>query len=108
VNHDHDETTPAEKRGRSATFDKWVVKMPGWSHSSPVVIGKRTIVEAEPDTTCCVDADTGKILWSNSVDRRGCPTGNQIRAHWGHPSKARCQQVKGSATVSACLTLERE
>jgi len=46
---------------------KWLAKMPGWSHSPPLVVGKRIIVEAEPDTTLCVDADTGAILWQDSL-----------------------------------------
>ena len=56
---------------------KWVARMPGWSHSPPLVVGKKIIVEAEPDTTLCVDANTGAILWQDSLGRLALPTGNQ-------------------------------
>lgn len=51
----------------------WVTKIPvvekpgGWSHSPPMVVGKRVFVSAEPDSTLCLDADTGKILWRDAL-----------------------------------------
>jgi hypothetical protein len=46
----------------------WSVKMPNWGQSSPIVVGRRVITMAEPDTTLCVDADTGKVLWQDALD----------------------------------------
>ncbi|MGB0590538.1 MAG: PQQ-binding-like beta-propeller repeat protein [Myxococcota bacterium] len=45
----------------------WSVKMPAWSNASPVVVGDRIIVTAEPLTVLCVSAKTGKTLWSHDV-----------------------------------------
>ena len=68
------------------TFDEqtkknllWVTKIPrAWSHSPPLVVGKRVFVEAEPDTTLCLDADTGKVLWQDGLDLLVAPMGG-----WG-------------------------
>ena len=55
---------------------RWVTKIPkAWSHSPPLVVGQKVFVEAEPDTTLCVDADTGKILWQDSLGVLETPTG---------------------------------
>lgn len=59
----------------------WVTKIPvvekpgGWSHSPPLVVGKKVFVEAEPDSTLCLDADTGKILWREALGLLETPTG---------------------------------
>jgi outer membrane protein assembly factor BamB len=38
----------------------------GAGHSSPVVVGERVVVTAEPDLVICLDAATGKELWRKS------------------------------------------
>ena len=45
----------------------WSVKMPAWSNASPVAIGERICVTAEPLTVLCVSSKTGKTLWSHDV-----------------------------------------
>jgi outer membrane protein assembly factor BamB len=62
-----------EQSGRNL---RWAVKIPKvWSHSPPVVVGQKVIIEAEPDTTLCVDADTGRIVWQDSLGLLATPTG---------------------------------
>jgi HEAT repeat protein len=56
--------TFTEKDGRNVL---WSIKMPSWGQSSPLVVGKRIVTAAEPDTTLCVDADTGKVLWQDAL-----------------------------------------
>jgi outer membrane protein assembly factor BamB len=51
----------------SASPGGWSVEMPTWSNASPVVVGDRIIVTAEPMTVLCVSAKTGKTLWSHAV-----------------------------------------
>jgi hypothetical protein len=46
----------------------WKTPMPSWSHSQPIAIGRKVICSAEPRTTLCVDADTGKILWQDTLN----------------------------------------
>jgi len=49
---------------------RWTAKI-GKSYSTPIVVGNRIFVTAEPDLLLCVDADSGKILWhkSNGFDQ---------------------------------------
>jgi hypothetical protein len=55
---------------------RWVTKIPKvWSHSPPVVVGKRVFIEAEPDTTLGLDADTGRVLWQDGLGLLETPTG---------------------------------
>ena len=60
-------TPPLMFDEQTKTNLKWVTQMPGWSHSPPIVVGRKVFVAAEPDTTICVDADSGKILWQDSL-----------------------------------------
>lgn len=50
---------------------EWTVELPGIGHSSPVVWEKRLFVTSAGEdgkrTLFCLDADTGKELWSNSL-----------------------------------------
>lgn len=50
----------------------WATALPQWSNSSPVLVGDRIIVCAEPSTVLCLD-QTGKILWQKSCDYRDLP-----------------------------------
>jgi outer membrane protein assembly factor BamB len=60
---------------------RWVVKLPGWGTSSPVVYGKRLFVTTQVEEggkksllILCLDRDTGKELWRHDfglgVDQR--------------------------------------
>ena len=42
----------------------WMTELPGRSTSTPIIVGDRMFVMAEPDELVCVDKRTGKILWS--------------------------------------------
>lgn len=46
----------------------WKTHMPGWTVSSPIVVGTRVFTVAEPDLLLCVDSRTGAILWQQQVD----------------------------------------
>jgi len=60
---------------------RWVVKLPGWGTSSPVVYGKRLFVTTQVEEggkksllILCLDRDTGKELWRHDfglgIDQR--------------------------------------
>jgi len=73
----------SEKEGKNV---RWSIKLPSWSQSTPLVIGKRVITSAEPDTTLCVDADTGKVLWQDSLgefEKDWNKTGGHVFLWWG-------------------------
>ncbi len=44
----------------------WSTPMPGWGNASPVLVGDRLFVVAEPGTLICVNPKTGKIAWQKS------------------------------------------
>ena len=45
----------------------WKCRLPYWSNSAPIVVGKRAFVGSEPDELICVDTETGAILWKRSI-----------------------------------------
>ena len=54
----------------------WKTEMPGFSNSSPIVVGDRVFCMADPYTLVCVDIPTGKILWQrdiNPLELQGLP-----------------------------------
>ena len=42
--------------------------LPGRSTSTPILVGDRLFVMAEPDELLCLDKNTGRILWSAAVN----------------------------------------
>lgn len=46
----------------------WMTALPGRSTSTPIIVGDRLFVMAEPDEILCLDKHTGKILWSAAVN----------------------------------------
>ncbi len=45
----------------------WTAAMPKWSNASPIVVGDRIFVTAEPDLLLCIAAADGRILWQRKV-----------------------------------------
>lgn len=43
---------------------RWVTELPGRSTSTPILVGDRIFLAAEPDLLVCVDKNSGKLLWS--------------------------------------------
>jgi outer membrane protein assembly factor BamB len=44
----------------------WKCPMPSWSNATPVIVGGRIFVCAEPTTLLCVDANSGQVLWQRA------------------------------------------
>ena len=42
----------------------WKTQMPSWANSQAVVVGDRVFTVGESDLLICVDANTGKVLWT--------------------------------------------
>jgi len=43
---------------------RWMTELPGRSTSTPILVGDRIFLAAEPDLLVCVDKTSGRILWS--------------------------------------------
>jgi outer membrane protein assembly factor BamB len=47
---------------------RWMTPLPGRSTSTPIVVGDRLFVMAEPDQLLCIDKGTGKVLWAAAIN----------------------------------------
>jgi outer membrane protein assembly factor BamB len=45
----------------------WVTPLPGRSTATPILVGDRLFVLAEPDELLCLDKNSGRVLWSAAV-----------------------------------------
>lgn len=43
---------------------RWMSELPGRSTSTPIIVGERVFLTAEPDLLVCLDKRSGKLLWS--------------------------------------------
>jgi outer membrane protein assembly factor BamB len=58
---------PTKMTGSVSRNIQWVVDMPEYSFSTPVVVGDRLFTTAEPADLLCLDKATGKLLWVRST-----------------------------------------
>lgn len=47
---------------------RWMTPLPGRSTSTPILVGSRLLVMAEPDELLCLDKESGRILWSRRIN----------------------------------------
>jgi len=55
---------------------KWQATV-GAGHSSPIVVGERVIVMAEPGTLLCLNRSNGRLLWKADLEFRNPPAGTK-------------------------------
>jgi hypothetical protein len=46
----------------------WMTELPGRSTSTPIQVGDRLFVMAEPDELLCLDKQSGRILWTAAIN----------------------------------------
>lgn len=46
----------------------WTTPLPARSTSTPIIVGERIFVLAEPDELLCIDKNNGKVLWSQFIN----------------------------------------
>ena len=46
---------------------QWKARVPGWSLSHPIVVGKKVFAVGHPDFVTCWDLETGKQLWQRRI-----------------------------------------
>lgn len=59
----------ADQQSDENTTDKnivWKVKLPDRSLASPVVVGQRILIQADPAELLCLDRERGELLWQRS------------------------------------------
>jgi outer membrane protein assembly factor BamB len=87
----------------------WTTRMPGKSNASPIVVGDRIFVTAEPDYLVCVSKKDGKVLWvrshgvheCNAKDLEQKPNATQIKSAW---AKVERLQAKIIADINAAVS----
>ena len=42
----------------------WLTPLPDRSNASPIIVGDKVFVAAEPDELICIDKNSGKVLWN--------------------------------------------
>lgn len=58
----------------------WMTELPGRSTSTPIVVGDRLFVMAEPDELLCLDKHTGRVLWTRANNYYECLTAEERAA----------------------------
>jgi outer membrane protein assembly factor BamB len=73
-----DAKPPLGWTGPTAGNVRWKTEV-GAAMSSPVIVGDRVLVTAEPDQLVCVDRDTGKLLWKQSTTFDDLPKAEAVK-----------------------------
>jgi outer membrane protein assembly factor BamB len=71
---------PPDVRYQSKNI-RWMTPLPGRSTSTPLLVGDRLFVMAEPDQLLCLDKTTGRVRWSAAVNYYEALTPAQRRAN---------------------------
>ncbi|MDF1741178.1 MAG: PQQ-binding-like beta-propeller repeat protein [Verrucomicrobiales bacterium] len=95
----------------------WSVEIPGRSHGSAIVVGKKVILAAadeEHDTQSllCFDRDSGKAIWSSLIHEGGQTQKSNKKASWASSTPASDGEgvfinfVNGDAAWTTAVRLE--
>jgi outer membrane protein assembly factor BamB len=59
---------------------RWMTELPARSTSTPILVGERLFVMAEPDELLCLDKLSGKVLWQAAVNYYEALTADEKKA----------------------------
>lgn len=76
---------------------RWMTRLPARSTSTPILVGERLFVMAEPDELLCLDTNSGKILWTRTINSYDTVTADE-----------REKQPKFAATIDPLVTKLRQ
>jgi outer membrane protein assembly factor BamB len=65
----------------------WMAPLPARSTSTPILVGDRIFVLAEPDEILCIDKNSGKTLWSQFVNYYETVTADEKKANSAYAEK---------------------
>jgi hypothetical protein len=66
---------------------RWMSELPGRSTSTPIIVGERIFLAAEPDLLVCLDKATGKVLWSAANNYYEALTADEKKANLAYAEK---------------------
>lgn len=89
---------------------RWMTELPGRSTSTPILVGDRIYLAAEPDLLVCVDKTTGRILWSAANNYYEALTSQQRQANPAYATRVDplIAKLKSEPDRLARLPLRRE
>ena len=65
----------------------WMTELPGRSTSTPIQVGSKLFLMSEPDELLCVDATTGKLLWSRAINHYEALTADEKKRQPDYAAK---------------------
>lgn len=88
----------------------WMTELPQRSNATPIVVGDRLFVMAEPDELLCLDKQTGKILWTvpNNYYDTLTPAERDANPAFGKTVEPLLAQIKKEADFAKRLKLRAE
>src|SRR5207247_8181725 len=89
---------------------RWMTELPGRSTSTPILVGDRIYLAAEPDLLVCVDKTTGRILWSAANNYYEALTSQQRQANAAYTARVDplVAKLKSEPDRTVRVTLRRE
>lgn len=85
----------------------WRTPMPTWGNASPVVVGDRVFVQAEPTTLLCVRASDGKLLWTRDSPYIDTLSGAERQVMAARLTRADAGQVELEAANKRIAAIKR-
>lgn len=85
----------------------WRTAMPTWGNASPVLVGDRLFVQAEPTTLLCLRASDGKLLWSRDNPYIDTLAPAERAAFASRLARAEVAQAELEATHKEIASLKR-
>jgi len=84
----------------------WKTPLPGKSNASPILVGDRILICAEPSTLLCVSAKDGQVLWSSSTTYADAVPENERQKAMADQAKAEevCRKLKELEAAQAEAT----
>ena len=89
---------------------RWMTPLPERGNATPLVVGDRIFVLAEPDELLCLDKATGKTLWSAFINYEAATPQAQRDANPLFKDKIDplVAQLKSETDFDKCLALRRQ
>lgn len=66
---------------------RWMAELPARSTSTPILVGDRIFLMAEPDELVCIDKNTGRRLWKAAVNYYEALTAKEKAANSAYASR---------------------
>jgi hypothetical protein len=89
---------------------RWMTELPGRSTSTPILVGDRIYLAAEPDLLVCVDKTTGRILWTAANNYYEAISANERKGNPAYATRVEplVAKLKAEPDRTKRMSLRRE